>query len=63
MPGWLAKMLIRKKCGGGGNPLGIVLIIIGAIMVAVCIPPWFWVALVGVAAVAIGAWLFFRPKC
>lgn len=58
---WLAISCMFKKMFRRGNPIGLVLVILGTIIVGLCIPPWFWLALFGVGIFALGWWL--HQKC
>jgi len=47
-----------RKCFRKGNPIGLVLIILGTIILALAIPTWFWVAAIGAGLLCLGYWLY-----
>ena len=47
-----------KKYSRRGNPLGLVLLILGTVLVGICIPVWFWLAALGIGLVSLGWWLY-----
>jgi len=53
---WLAKCL--KKCKTRGNPLGLVLLILGTVIIGLCIPMWFWICCFGFLLVWLGWFLY-----